>query len=33
MTFQTAFSAQPGDFVEIEITSAQQYDLVARVVS
>jgi ribosomal protein S12 methylthiotransferase len=26
------FSSQPGDFVEIEITSAQEYDLVARVV-
>lgn len=25
------FNGQPGDFIEIEITAAQQYDLVARV--
>jgi ribosomal protein S12 methylthiotransferase len=27
-----AFRAKPGDFIEIEITEAHEYDLVARVV-
>jgi ribosomal protein S12 methylthiotransferase len=26
------FSAQPGDFIEIEVTEAQEYDLIARAI-